>query len=203
MRMHGRTVRWWRVALVTVTAVLGTAGSAAAFQGLPPGGQVNDDLAAGINKAIGVNGDEPTNADVVGGALTAGKPAVPWAVFRQDQADGSSPLASQIFARSFASGAWTTRGNGTVGGRSSASPTFSGSLNFDQGRTARRRRSTSPEPGERCRGRRGTRTRRVPGSLRTTCSRAALTTPATRTRASGSSAARAAVTAAAARTFHR
>ena len=30
-------------------------------------------------------------------------------------------------------GAWTTRGNGTVGGRSSASPTFTGSLNFDQG----------------------------------------------------------------------
>jgi hypothetical protein len=33
--------------------------------------------------------------------------------------------------RSFAGGAWTTRGNGTVGGRSSASPTFAGSLNFD------------------------------------------------------------------------
>ena len=38
-----------------------------------------------------------------------------------------------MFARSFANGAWTTRGNGTVGGRSSASPQFSGSLNFDQG----------------------------------------------------------------------
>ena len=28
---------------------------------------------------------------------------------------------------------WTTRGSGTVGGRSSAAPQFSGSLNFDQG----------------------------------------------------------------------
>ena len=35
--------------------------------------------------------------------------------------------------RSFAGGAWTTRGIGTVGGRSSAGPTFTGSLNFDQG----------------------------------------------------------------------
>ena len=38
--------------------------------------------------------------------------------------------------RSFATGAWTTRGAGTVGGRSSASPTFRGSLNFDQGQDA-------------------------------------------------------------------
>jgi hypothetical protein len=104
-------------------------GSAAAFQALPPGQQVNDDPAAGINPAISVSGEDPTNADVVGGALTAGKPAVPWAVFRQQEAGG----ADQIFSRSFANGAWTTRGNGTVGGRSSAAPTFAGSLNFDQG----------------------------------------------------------------------
>jgi hypothetical protein len=38
-----------------------------------------------------------------------------------------------VFSRSFANGAWTTRGNGTVGGRSSAAPKFPGSLNFDQG----------------------------------------------------------------------
>src|SRR5262249_22483392 len=86
----------------------------------------------GINPAISVNGENPTNADVVGGALTAGKPAVPWAIFRQQETNGSSPPADQIFARSFANGAWLTRGNGTVGGRSSASPMFSGSLNFDQ-----------------------------------------------------------------------
>ena len=73
-------------------------------------------------------GSDPTNADVVGGALTAGKPAVPWAIFQQQEKIGED----QIFVRSFAGGAWTTRGNGTVGGRSSASPLFSGSLNFDQ-----------------------------------------------------------------------
>ena len=39
----------------------------------------------------------------------------------------------QVFSRSFAAGAWTTRGIGTVGGRSSASPQFRASLNFDQG----------------------------------------------------------------------
>ena len=104
-------------------------GSALAFQALPPGAQVNDDAAAGINKALSVSGEDPANADVVGGALTAGKVAVPWAIFRQTQA---SPSHDQIFSRSFANGAWTTRGSGTVNGRSSASPTFAGSLNFDQ-----------------------------------------------------------------------
>ena len=44
---------------------------------------MNDDLAAGINKNISVSGEDPTNADVVGGSLLAGNPAVPWAVFRQ------------------------------------------------------------------------------------------------------------------------
>jgi hypothetical protein len=119
-----------RIALVVTVVALATAGSAAAFQALPPGGQVNDDVAAGINPAHGVSGEDPTNADVVGGALVAGKPAVPWAVFRQQEAAGQH---DQVFSRSFAGGAWTTRGNGTVGGRSSASPTFAGSLNFDQG----------------------------------------------------------------------
>jgi hypothetical protein len=118
-----------RIALVVVVAALAAAGSAAAFQALPPGAQVNDDPAAGINPAQSVSGDDPTNADVVGGALTAGKPAVPWAVFRQQEAAGHD----QIFSRSFAGGAWTTRGNDTVGGRSSTGPTFAGSLNFDQG----------------------------------------------------------------------
>jgi hypothetical protein len=118
-----------RIALVVLVAALAAAGSAAAFQALPAGQQVNDDPAAGISPAAGVNGEDPTNADVVGGALVAGKPAVPWAIFRQRETSGHD----QIFSRSFAGGAWTTRGNGTVGGRSSASPTFSGSLNFDQG----------------------------------------------------------------------
>jgi hypothetical protein len=122
-----RTGRRARVVVAGTIAALVSAGSAAAFQALPPGGQVNDDLAAGIDKTKSVDGGEPTNADVVGGALGAGKPAVPWAVFRQGTTGND-----QVFARSFAGGAWTTRGNGTVGGRSSAAPTFSGSLNFDQ-----------------------------------------------------------------------
>lgn len=104
-----------------------------AFQQLPPGAQVNDDLAAGINKNISVAGEDPTNSDVVGGSLVAGKPAVPWAVFQQRETNGSPPPHDQIFSRSFANGVWTTRGIGTVGGRSSASPQFRASLNFDQG----------------------------------------------------------------------
>jgi hypothetical protein len=130
MGSHRGHSRRGRIAFAATVVALATAGSAAAFQALPPGSQVNDDPAAGINKAFGVSGEDPTNADVVGGALTAGKPAVPWAIFRQQEASGS---ADQVFSRSFANGAWTTRGNGTVGGRSSASPTFPGSLNFDQG----------------------------------------------------------------------
>jgi hypothetical protein len=118
--------------LLGALVLLVTAGSALAFQALPPGGQVNDDLAAGINKTISVSGEEPTNADVVGGALTAGQPAVPWAIFRQQETNGSPPPHDQVFSRSFAGGKWTTRGSGTVGGRSSASPQFTGSLNFSQ-----------------------------------------------------------------------
>ena len=120
-----------RVAAASVVVALATAGSAAAaLQALPPGAQVNDDPAAGINPALSVSGENPTNADVGGGALTAGGKAVPWAIFRQQEGGGAH---DQIFSRSFASGAWKTRGSGTVGGRSSAAPTFPGSLNFDQG----------------------------------------------------------------------
>jgi hypothetical protein len=117
------------VAVIGAMAALVGAGPALAFAPLPPGGQVNDDLAAGINRTLSVNGQNPANADVVGGALTANKVAVPWAIFRQSEAGGAH---DQVFSRSFAQGAWTTRGSGTVGGSSSASPTFSGSLNFDQ-----------------------------------------------------------------------
>jgi hypothetical protein len=119
--------------LVVLVVLLAGAGSAVAFQQLPPGAQVNDDLAAGINKNLSVSGQDPTNADVVGGSLVAGNPAVPWAIFRQRETNGSSPPADQVFSRSFAGGAWTTRGIGTVGGRSSASSQFRASLNFDQG----------------------------------------------------------------------
>ena len=94
---------------------------------------MNNDPASGINPALNVSGEEPTNADVVGGSLVAGKRAVPWAIFRQQETNAAPPPHDQIFSRSFAAGAWTTRGIGTVGGVSSASPTFKGSLNFDQG----------------------------------------------------------------------
>jgi hypothetical protein len=94
--------------------------------GIDAGGRVGVDLAAW---RLSVSGEDPTNADVVGGALTAGKVAVPWAIFRQTEA---SPAKDQVFSRSFAAGAWTTRGSGTVGGSSSAAPTFPASLNFDQ-----------------------------------------------------------------------
>jgi hypothetical protein len=124
--------RLLRAAVAGTVAAVAAVGSAAAFQALPPGAQVNDDAAAGINKNLSVGHDDPANADVVGGALVAGKPAVPWSIFRQ-QENGTSQPHDQIFSRSFAAGAWLTRGAGTVGGRSSASPTFSGSLNFDQG----------------------------------------------------------------------
>ena len=130
MRTNRGLSRRARIALSVVVVALATAGSAAAFQALPPGVQVNNDPAAGIDPGQSVSGEDPTNSDVVGGALVAGKPAVPWAVFRQQEAGGAH---DQVFSRSFANGAWTTRGNGTVGGRSSATPQFSGSLNFDQG----------------------------------------------------------------------
>jgi hypothetical protein len=131
MGSHRGQSRRGRIALAATVVALATAGSAVgALQALPPGSQVNDDPAAGINPALSVSGEDPTNADVVGGALTAGKPEVPWAIFRQQEGSGS---ADQVFSRSFANGAWTTRGNGTVGGRSSATSKFPGSLNFDQG----------------------------------------------------------------------
>src|SRR5450631_4202801 len=129
----GNRGRYWGrggIALAGAVAALAAAGPASAFQPLPPDGQVNDDPAAGINPALSVSGEDPANADVVGGALTAGKINVPWAVLRQTE---TSPAKDQVFSRSFAGGAWTTRGAGTVGGRSSASPAFAGSLNFDQG----------------------------------------------------------------------
>lgn len=129
LRVRGRRLSV-RVAAVGAIVVLAAAGSAVAFQALPPGAQVNDDPSAGIDGALSVSGEDPANADVVGGALTAGKVAVPWAVFRQATAAGGH---DQTFVRSFAEGAWSTRGSGTVGGRSSASPVFGGSLNFDQG----------------------------------------------------------------------
>src|SRR6478672_6273738 len=104
--MRGIARKW--IVTAVIVAALVTAGGAWAFQALPPGNQVNNDPAAGIDPARSVAGGDPTNADVVGGALVAGKPAVPWAVFQQE-----TEKEDQIFSRSFAGGAWTTRGSGT------------------------------------------------------------------------------------------
>ncbi len=125
-------LRGKRVAVTSVVVALAAAGSAAAFQQLPAGQQVNNDPTAGINPAFGVDGGDPTNADVVGGALDPTKKNVPWAVFRAHTSANDSSTKDQIFSRSFANGVWTTRGIGTVGGKSSGSSTIPGSLNFDQ-----------------------------------------------------------------------
>src|ERR1700722_12021787 len=137
MRTRGRRLSV-KGAVVGVVAVLATSGSAVSFQALPSGVQVNNDPPAGINGTLSVNGEDPANADVVGGALTAGKVAVPWAVFRQLTAAGGH---DQTFVRSFAEGAWSTRGSGTVGGRSSARAEFGGSLSMHQGQAVVRRRN--------------------------------------------------------------
>src|ERR1700761_9764256 len=102
MDIPKRSFRRRGVAVAGTVAVLAAAGTASAFQALPPGVQVNDDVAAGINPALSVSGEDPTNADVVGGALTAGKVAVPWAIFRQQEAAGAK---DQGVSRAFAAGA--------------------------------------------------------------------------------------------------
>jgi hypothetical protein len=78
--------------------------------------------AAGIDPADPVALGDPSNADIVGGALTTGAAAVPWAVFQQRETSVAGH--DQVFVRSFAGGAWTTRGVGTAAGISSATPTF-------------------------------------------------------------------------------
>ena len=96
-----RPFRRRRLAPAALVAVLALAGAASAqVVQLPPNGQVNDDPAIGIdpNQDAGVS-------DVVGGALDATKPAVPWGNFEQKV--GSS---QHIFVRAFKNGAWQTQG---------------------------------------------------------------------------------------------
>ena len=150
-----------RIFIAVATIVLACAGTAWAFQALPSGGQVNDDPAAGINKTVDVSGDDPTNADVVGGALTAGKVAVPWAVFRQQETSGARTTRS---SRARLRAALGRRGAPARSAAARAPPDVQRLAQLRPGRrTARRRRSTSREPAGRCRGRRGTRTRPAPG----------------------------------------
>ncbi|MGA7703592.1 MAG: hypothetical protein WB998_01730 [Solirubrobacteraceae bacterium] len=132
IRTRGRRLSVTAVAAGSI-AVLAATGSAFAFQPLPAGTQLNDDPLAGIDGTLSISGQAPTNASIVGGALTAGKVAEPWAVFRQPTAAGGH---DQTFVRSFTEGTWSTQGRGTVGGRSSASSIYSGSLNFDQAQDA-------------------------------------------------------------------
>jgi len=119
-----------RIVVVAAAFVLAIAGGAWAFHELPPKAPVNDDIGAGIDRTVSLRGDNPTNADVVGGSLSGSKAAVPWAIFQQQEAE--SPFTDQIFVRSFAGGSWTTRGNGTVGGLPDESTKFPASLNFDR-----------------------------------------------------------------------
>ena len=94
-----------RGAVVTAAAIasfgLATAAAPAALNGLPPGGQVNDDAAAGIDPARDAGA-----SDVVGGSLAAGGVRVPWATFEQ-----KTPGEQQVFVRAFKDGQWRTQGS--------------------------------------------------------------------------------------------
>jgi hypothetical protein len=93
-----------RGAAVTAAAIasfgLAAATAPAATTGLPPGGQVNDDVAAGIDP-----GRDAGASDVVGGSLAAGGVRVPWATFEQRTAG-----EQQVFVRAFKDGQWRTQG---------------------------------------------------------------------------------------------
>ena len=109
--------------VVLAVALLAFPAAALAFVNLPANGsRVDDDPAAGIDPSR-----DPGVVDAVGGSLVAGAPAVPWAIFEHETSG-----EPQVFVRAFKNGAWVTQGNGTVSGASSASPRFSGSLNFAQ-----------------------------------------------------------------------
>ena len=89
-------------------------------------GRVDSDKPAGISPK-----KDAGALDAQGGSDVAGEPNVPWTDFEKKTSGNQ-----QIFARSFNGTDWETEGHGTVGGRSSASPTFQSSLNFDQNRDA-------------------------------------------------------------------
>src|SRR5215470_17513782 len=88
-------------ALTAASTLLAAPAAHAAFLPLPASGaQVNDDPANSIDPR-----QDAGVSDVVGGALTAGKVAVPWATFEQRFGD-----TQQIFVRAFKNGAWVTQG---------------------------------------------------------------------------------------------
>ncbi len=113
-----------RGTIAAAAALLISAGTAAAATFVDLDGRVDKDSAAGISPQR-----DAGQLDAVGGSVVAGQPAVPWTDFEKKTSG-----AQQIFARAFNGTAWVTKGHGTVGGASSASPTFTGSLNFNQAR---------------------------------------------------------------------
>ena len=98
MRLSMRRGATLGAVALTTLGLAATAG--ASLQQLPPGAQVNDDLAAGIDPARDAGA-----SDVVGGSLAAGGIRVPWATFEQ-QTGGEQ----QIFVRAFKNGVWKTQG---------------------------------------------------------------------------------------------
>jgi len=101
--MKARHLPLMLAALTAASALLAAPPARAGFLPLPvTGAQVNDDAANSIDP-----GEDAGVSDVTGGALTAGKVAVPWATFEQDVADGPQ----QIFVRAFKNGAWLTQGS--------------------------------------------------------------------------------------------
>lgn len=113
-----------RGAIAAAAVLLMSAGTAAAATFVDLDGRVDKDSAAGISPS-----KDSGELDAVGGSVTAGQPAVPWTDFEKKTSG-----AQQIFSRAFNGTSWATKGHGTIGGASSASPTFTGSLNFNQHR---------------------------------------------------------------------
>jgi hypothetical protein len=126
-RVGRRRARRVLIPVSAVLALLVAAAAVRAFVNLPSSGsRVDNDAASGISPR-----KDAGAVDAVSGSLLAGGPAVPWAIFEK-QTTGEQ----QVFVRAFKGGAWVTQGVGTVNGASSASPTFRGSLNFDQTKEA-------------------------------------------------------------------
>src|SRR6185503_14019735 len=87
---------------IGLATMLAASPASAAFVSLPSNGtQVNDDATNSIDPK-----QDAGLVDVVGGAVVAGRPAVPWAAFEQKLGE-----SQQIFVRAFRNGAWVTQGS--------------------------------------------------------------------------------------------
>ena len=140
---------------------LACAGTTWAFQALPPGVQVNDDPAAGINPALSVSGEDPTQRRRRG--RRADRRQGGGAVGDLPPADlGPRPGVRALVRGRRVDNAWQRHGRRALEREPAASAARSTST---RPRTARPPRSTSPAPAGRCRGRPGTRTRPAPASV--------------------------------------